>query len=196
MYNVERNVMGIPGLGMIQNFVTQDESDMLVKMLNKRKWHKMIKNKKIVDRKVQHYGYRYDYGGKIPPSIADPIPLEYVKLIDRAKSLGVITEDFNQVIANEYEPGQGIGEHTDHEKFFDEEVMTLSLLSSTTMYYRVAKKHRTKGTELKKIPLSERSLGIMTKDARYIWTHEIPKRAVTEKRISLTFRKVSDEYIK
>ena len=36
---------------------------------------------------------------------------------------------------------------------------------------------------------------ILTGDARYKWTHEIQKKDVTKKRISLTMRKVSDMYM-
>jgi alkylated DNA repair dioxygenase AlkB len=187
-YTIINDVQGIPGLIYIPNFITKEEEREIVKMLNKRTWHYMKKFGKNI-RKVQHYGYLYNYhGGK--PKKADPIPSKYRNLIKKANKLNVIKEKFNQVIVNEYEPGHGIGPHTDHEKQFDKEVMSLSMVGETVMQFV----HLESGKK-ERVKLPRRSLAVLTGDSRYKWTHEIRKQDVTKKRISLTMRKVADQYV-
>ena len=104
--------------------------------------------------------------------------------------LKLFGNEFNQVIINEYEPGQGIGAHTDHQKFFGPKIVSVSLISPVVMNFAYNDE---------KIPvlLEPNSCVSMERDARYKWTHEIParktdtingKRFPRTKRISLTFR--------
>jgi len=100
----------------------------------------------------------------------------------------------DQVIVNEYEPGQGIAPHIDCEPCFEDTIISLSLGSDAVMEFQHSK---TKG----KIPLllKRRSLVILKSESRYNWLHSIPARKTDtidnhkiqrENRISLTFRKV------
>ena len=112
----------------------------------------------------------------------------------RLVAAGHFEELPDQVIANEYLPGQGISAHVDCEPCFGDTIVSLSLLSSCEMAFR----EKASGARLGVI-LEPCSLVIMKDRARYAWTHEIPARksdfifgnkVERSRRISLTFRKV------
>jgi len=99
----------------------------------------------------------------------------------------------DQIIINEYTPGQGIKPHLDHITSFAEIVISLTLLSSVTMDFTSIE-----SKESKPIYLERRSLVILSGDARYKWTHGIEGRLYDTvkgktkqrgRRISITFRK-------
>lgn len=132
---------------------------------------------------AQHYGYRYDYTSKSLSSNVQPIP-DWLKPL-----MGKLDSNFDQVIINKYEPGQGISAHTDHTSLFGDTVVSISLCSATTMTF-------TKPGKLYiDLRLNPRSALWLQKDSRYKWKHEIPSRMSDSKvprrrRISITFRKI------
>lgn len=98
----------------------------------------------------------------------------------------------DQIIVNEYLPGQGISEHIDCTPCFGGTICSLSLGSSCLMDF-------TKGALKQSILLEPRSLLILKSDSRYLWKHGIASRRIDklrslqikrERRISLTFRNV------
>ncbi len=100
----------------------------------------------------------------------------------------------DQVIANEYLPGQGISAHIDCVPCFDDTIVSISLLSACEMVFRDVR-----GPAACGVLLQPRS-GVLLRDSgRYGWTHEIPARKSDivngvrtdrSRRFSLTFRKV------
>ena len=99
-----------------------------------------------------------------------------------------------QLIINEYEPGQGIAPHTDRVDVFDDQIISVSLGSDIVMDFI-----NSKTLETKSILLKRRSLLLMSEDARYEWKHTIPARKSDKigpikvdrgKRVSLTFRRI------
>lgn len=109
----------------------------------------------------------------------------------------------DQVIVNEYCGNQGIAAHIDSPASFTGVVAMVSLLESWAMEFQ-KKRDKTKVVQR----LERRSATILEGDARYKWTHKIPKRKTEpglvkpgnkkpsriprDRRISLTFRKVVD----
>ncbi|MDQ3774229.1 MAG: alpha-ketoglutarate-dependent dioxygenase AlkB [Pseudomonadota bacterium] len=100
----------------------------------------------------------------------------------------------DQVIVNEYEPGQGIKDHVDCEPCFTDTVASLSLGSKCVMHFTEKDTRR-----VVPVLLEPRSLVVLTGPARYEWTHGIPPRKSDEIRadsfrrsrcVSLTFRQV------
>ena len=100
----------------------------------------------------------------------------------------------DQVIINEYKPGQGISSHIDCEPCFKNTIVSLSLGSGCIMDF-------TNKSNKKKIPvwLAPRSLVVLSGEARYKWLHGIAARKSDkwdgneyerQRRVSLTFRKV------
>lgn len=158
-----------------------------------------------LSRSVQHYGYKYEYTIKEPQTrklIPTTAPPKVIECIGAALfTLGILKSEPNQYIVNKYLPGEGIGTHRDHHPIFDYDVATLSLGSPIVMTFRPYPL----GDSEEKIDvlLPVGSILIFGGDARYKWSHEIVKRksdVVDGKRIprgeriSVTFRRVRDEY--
>ncbi len=182
--NVEE--LDIPGLKYAREFLTATEEEELVATIDRCEWNSDIK------RRVQHYGWRYDYKArKVDPSMhLGRLPDWAEKLAHRLVSKGLVRELPDQVIVNEYIATQGIRPHSDSPSFADG-IATISLLESWEMVFR-EKSTKRKVNQV----LERRSVAIMNGDSRYRWTHEIPNRKTAparvkrRRRISLTFRKV------
>ena len=181
---------GVPGLKYVPDFISEREEKDLVAEIDEAGWSTELQ------RRVQHYGWRYDYKARqIDASMRiGPLPEWAVRLAERLGSKGLLTDPPDQVIVNEYAGDQSIAKHVDSENFADG-IATISLLESWEMVFREEENPRHKET----LRLDRRSVAIMTGDARYRWTHEIPKRKYEagpagrverRRRISLTFRKV------
>ncbi len=178
----------IDGLIYIPNFITKNEQDSLISEIDSRDWDLSLK------RRTQHYGYRYDYTKK---------------KIDKSLHLGELPDFLNkyseslrgwfekspdQVIINEYYPGQGISRHTDCVPCFSNVVASLSLNSTCIMDFE-----QWGSSKKKSFLLEPLSLLILDGEARYRWMHAIQPRQEDiwndkilprERRVSLTFRKV------
>jgi alkylated DNA repair dioxygenase AlkB len=182
--------MIIPGLTYVPNFISSDEEDSLLLQIDTQPWLTDLK------RRVQHYGYKYDYKSRSIDSSMElgPLPLWASDLSD--KLLSVTSEKPDQVIVNEYLPGQGINNHIDCVPCFTSKIISLSLGSDCVMNLT-----NTWGEEKEVVPilLERRSLLILEGKARYLWMHGIPARKTDQigdrviertRRVSLTFRKV------
>ena len=94
-------------------------------------------------RRVRHFGYRYDYKARSVTSDAylGPLPewLEHVGA--RLVTDGLFAHLPDQVIANEYLPGQGISAHVDCVPCFDNTIVSVSLLSHCEMDFRDTRSH-------------------------------------------------------
>ncbi len=104
---------------------------------------------------------------------------------------GISDRLFDQMLINEYFPGQGIAMHCDY-KPFDRTVVSLSLLSPCVMNFRHVEDGRTTS-----MLLETRSLLILSDEARYRWQHGIARRKndrwqgqviPRSRRLSVTFR--------
>lgn len=98
---------------------------------------------------------------------------------------------FDQLLVNEYLPGQGIAWHVDYQPF-DRTVVSLSLLSACVMELRHVADGRREA-----ILLEPRSLLVLSDEARYQWQHAIARRKSDriqgvaiprQRRLSVTFR--------
>ncbi|RZJ87724.1 MAG: hypothetical protein EOO60_11885, partial [Hymenobacter sp.] len=101
----------------------------------------------------------------------------------------------DQVIVNEYEPGQGIAPHIDCTPCFDDTVISISLGSACIMNLF----HADDATQTYDQVLMPGSVIILQGEARFQWRHGIRsvksdiiegQRVVRQRRVSLTFRKV------
>jgi alkylated DNA repair dioxygenase AlkB len=100
----------------------------------------------------------------------------------------------DQVIVNEYLPGQGIANHIDCEPCFGDTIISISLNSTAIMDFI-----NTKTKQKVEVFLEPRSLVVISGISRKIWTHGIPARKIDhfnaqkierKLRLSLTFREV------
>ena len=143
---------------------------------------------------MQHYGYKYDYKARgITQDLQlEPIPDWLARYCELLATEEVFTRPPDQVIINEYLPGQGITPHIDCVPCFGDTIASLSLGSPCVMEF-------SKGAEKIPVLLEPRSLVVLFGDARYRWKHAIPLRKTDvmdgmkyqrERRLSLTFRTV------
>ena len=182
----------IPGFVLVHNFITEAEEQELVQMIDETgQWNSEL------SRRVQHYGWRYDYRSRRIDETAylGPLPEWAGKLGRRLFENGHVPYLPNQVIVNEYVNNQGITAHIDSSAFADGVAM-ISLLETWEMDF-------TKGRRKVTRRLERRSAVVLLGDARYKWKHSIRKRKSEPaneqsgrkrvprgRRVSLTFRKV------
>lgn len=184
---LQRCVPAAPGLHYLPSFLTPEHQSDIIARLDSADWNNDLR------RRVQQYGWRYDYRAKaITPD------LYLGKLPDWLQTLaqqvydqtGLFDRLPEQVIVNEYQGAQGIAEHTDHPGF-GPAIATVSLLESWEMKF--APRYR---RPAQPALLESGSCMTMTGDSRRVWTHCIPTRASEPngarrgRRISLTFRTV------
>ncbi|WP_250253502.1 alpha-ketoglutarate-dependent dioxygenase AlkB [Chryseobacterium sp. Marseille-Q3244] len=184
------NLSAINGLKYIPNFITCAEEKNLINAVNSAPWLNDLK------RRVQHYGYKYDYRARALnySMYLGDLPEWAAPFIKRISRENLIKKDPDQLIVNEYLPGQGIANHVDCQPCFDETIFSLSLGSTCLMdFVNVQSK------DVMALLLEPRSLLVMSGEARYGWSHGIAGKKSDEykgqnfprsTRISLTFRKV------
>lgn len=183
-------MVDIPGLRYLADYVDEAREQALIGLLDRQLWLTELR------RRVQHYGYKYDYKGrKVGPEMyLGPLPEWLLPLCRQLKDAGLMPRVADQVIVNEYEPGQGIAPHVDCVPCFADTIASMTLGSSCLMEF-------TKLKTREKVPLflPRRSLVVLSGEARYGWRHAIParKRDTHEgktvergRRLSLTFRNV------
>lgn len=185
--------IGVDAIGdllYVPDFLSDIEHDDLWREVNLAPWLSDIK------RRVQHYGWRYDYKArKIDQSMfLNNFPLWAVELAEKLFKLGYIGNIPDQLIVNEYMPGQGIANHVDCKPCFTDTVISISLGSNCVMdFINLITKEKIE------LLLPPKSLVVIKGDSRYKWSHGIAARKVDvfsqrkyerTRRISLTFRKV------
>jgi alkylated DNA repair dioxygenase AlkB len=188
---IQENILSINGLEYHDNFITSAEHSELINIIDEQPWLDDLK------RRVQHYGYKYDYKRR---NIDKTMHLGEIP--DWCKNIGIKLQangiiDFmpDQVIINEYLPGQGISNHIDCEPCFNDTIISLSLKSSCIMQFT----NNLNAQKVIPILLEPCSLVVLKKDARYNWMHGIKavktdnfygEKIIRRRRVSLTFRKV------
>ncbi len=180
----------VTGLTYVPDFITPQEEAAFTDMIDKQPWLTALK------RRVQHYGWKYDYTARQVDATMrlGPLPNWLMDYCQRLYDGGHFRKLPDQVIINEYMPGQGIASHVDCMPCFAETIASLSIGSPCVMDFVDT------ATEEKISHLLEpRSLVIFTHDARYRWKHGIAARKTDRyegqiiqrsRRISLTFRNV------
>ncbi len=184
-------VTAIPGLHYIKDYINQDQHDWLLDRIDEQQWLDDLK------RRVQHYGFKYDYKArKVNHDMRIGELPEWLKsLSQKLYEDEHMPEVADQVIINEYQPGQGISSHIDCEPCFKDTIVSLSLGSDCVINFT------NKFDRTKKIPvwLAPRSLVVLSEEARHDWLHGIPARKsdvwdgrkyARQRRVSLTFRSV------
>ena len=188
-----KKIKEVPGLYYIDN-VNIDLEKVLIKV-DKCEWKSLSKSSN--SRKVQHYGYKYNYRTRNIHEKCEDMPLFLTRIINKlikiCKIKKLINYDytFNQCIINNYESKQGISRHIDIKEYGD----VIGCYSAGGYGTMIFKKYDISH----KITVSPGSLYIMTGDSRYKWTHEMPpcvydivdgKKIKRNRRVSLTFRNV------
>jgi len=178
------------GLLVLENFISSEEENVLLKTFDELGWDKVLK------RRVQHFGWRYDYRARRvdPSSYLGPLPRWASELAERLLDAKVIADLPDQVIVNNYDGAQGIARHVDCLDCFSGPVVTISLLETWDMVFNRKRKDGTSERFVQALP--RLSATVLSDEAREVWTHEIPSRSFEHglprvRRISITLRKVA-----
>lgn len=183
-------VHSISGLTYVRDYVNPIQQKQLLQHIDQQPWLSDLK------RRVQHYGYRYDYRHRAIDSTLHlgPLPDWAIWLAEQLCTDHFVAHIPDQLIINEYEPGQGIASHIDCVPCFDDTILSISLESACVMDFTAT----SSTTHIPRL-LEAGSLVVMRDEARYHWKHGIAKRKYDlydgqkierGRRVSLTFRKV------
>lgn len=186
------NVVQTPvdGFFIIEEFLTEEEEDILVQKIYEHKW-KFDRTKK---RRVQIYGPwhddQYNIMRHIPPT---PIPKFLKKMCQKingycnshVNNVARFGNDYTtEIFINEYVSHSYLRYHTDNRKTYEELIVGVSALSQGILSF-------SKGSITHDINIPPRSMYVMMGDARYIYKHAVPEIMGTDyKRISVTVRGV------
>lgn len=178
----------IIGLSLYLNIITEDNELKIINALDQNEWSNSL------SRRTQHYGYIYDYKSKNANIKGNIFLPELENVAQWLENNNIMTKP-TQCIINEYTQNQYISKHIDSPLIFGPIIVSLSLGEDTNFYFI-----NTETKEKIEIEVPRRSLLILKDEARYKWTHEIPKRKTyilngniikkreNYRRISLTFR--------
>nr|CAI5819205.1 unnamed protein product [Callosobruchus analis] len=160
-------VPGAPAtLYYIPNFITENEENHILKCVYsvpKPKWTCLL------NRKLQDYGGVPHEKGMIP----EPIPKWLQTYMDKVDALKIFAgKKTNQVLINEYLPGQGIMPHTDG-PLFHPTIATISCGSHTVLAFLENNEHR---KFVCNVLVEQRSLLIVKDDLYSHYLHCIPEQ--------------------
>jgi len=199
----------VPGLYIFLDFLTEEEEQDMIDRVLGDCWETSVHRRQPKNRRVQHYGYKFDYGLRRCDMSAPVKPYpEWLlgvtgkidgKVHDLVKSSNGRSWKSDQLTINEYLPGQGIAQHVDTHSAFEDGLTSLSLGSSAVIRFCPFGRKDL----FEDILLPRRSLLVMTGKARYSYTHGIIQRksdnikglgqVLRNPRWSLTFRQAKPE---
>lgn len=184
----------VPGFLLFPDFIDSQKEEKLIAEIDEQTW--------VVDykRRLQYYGYRNELESpydlvKFPVPIPPLISELSKEIVDR----GILDSQPDQVIINEYSPGEGIKPHKDR-NYFENQICGVNLGSGCVMRFI-----QVRGGEVVDIEIPRRSLYVIQDEARYKWKHAIPPRKKDnidgniqhrERRLSITYRKVRMDKVK
>jgi alkylated DNA repair dioxygenase AlkB len=174
---------------VVPHFISNAEERALLESIDASAWNTDLK------RRVQQYGYRYDYKARAVSErdrLGD-LPQWAIPIAARLVDCDYFDAMPDQVIVNEYLAGQGISSHTDRTTCFGPVIASLSLGSDVIMNFNES------NGRAGSIVLPRCSLLVLQGAARSKWRHGIAQRrrdAINStafqrnRRVSLTFRSV------
>lgn len=197
--NKHNTMSELDGFYYFPDAIGEELSTAVINFLNIQQWEGITTS--ATGRKVQQYGYKYDYNNnsKHFEKITDiPDPVLKLKQVACEIADSTLEKEFydltklNQCIVNQYKPGHGISAHIDRPALGNI-VVCFTLGSGATLTFTTKKG----GKEIRVDKYVEpNSLYFMTGDSRYSWQHEIKPRLSDGDikrgtRISVTLRTVN-----
>jgi alkylated DNA repair dioxygenase AlkB len=175
----------IPGLRYLPHYVDTQTHDSLLATVDAGSW------RDFGERRAQIYGYSYHHTKGVYR--VEDLPTWAQELAARLLRDGCTPDLADQLIVNDYVPGQGIPAHVDAPLFTDT-IVSISLGSSCLMEFT-----NESGAREEQF-LEPMSALLIAGEARSGWKHAIPARASDSwagrdwpraRRVSLTFRKMA-----
>ncbi len=151
---------GLEGLTLRRDWIDPDAEARLLAAIDRAPWRDDLK------RRVQHYGWRYRYKARAvtPEDYLGPLPTWAQELARRLHDPagGLMARAPDQLIVNEYTPGQGISQHVDR-PVFGPVIASLSLGSKCVMKFT-----RPRSDDVRELVLPRRSLLILRGPAQRV----------------------------
>ena len=176
----------IQGMTYAPDFLSPSEQEAVLREIDQQPWRNDLK------RRVQHYGYRYDYKARrVDPSMyLGPLPALAMPVVNKLVERSLFSHVPDQLIVNEYLPGQGITAHVDCEPCFAGAIAMVSLGWAYEMDFI-----HSRTREVRTVLLATGSALVISGEARYDWLHQIKARRSDRgiqrrRRVSLTFRNI------
>eukprot|EP00485_Elphidium_margaritaceum_P001322 CAMPEP_0202701092 /NCGR_PEP_ID=MMETSP1385-20130828/14195_1 /ASSEMBLY_ACC=CAM_ASM_000861 /TAXON_ID=933848 /ORGANISM="Elphidium margaritaceum" /LENGTH=384 /DNA_ID=CAMNT_0049358421 /DNA_START=16 /DNA_END=1167 /DNA_ORIENTATION=- len=168
-YTLNNDDQFISGLFYVENYVTQQQHDSMVRIVNNNEWQK------VETRVVQHYGYRgvcvddeHASVSKIHRAPFHEIPSEMqcvVQRVLRDDLFGIPSDcDMQQLTVDNFPSFGGLHARLENIHCFDEYIICVSLLSEVVMHFTHIESKQTK-----QLLLRPRSVLVLSGDARYKW---------------------------
>jgi alkylated DNA repair dioxygenase AlkB len=186
--DLDATVARVPGLRIVEDWVTPEEHDRLLEVIDARTWNTDLQ------RRTQHYGWRYDYRARSAVGVdGGELPSWLQRLAERLASEDHFARPAEQVTINEYLPGQGIAAHVDRDRFGP-------VVASLTLGDAYPLRFERDGADQVDVVPPVRSLALFTGECRWVWRHSIAKRRTDptaagrrerRRRVSVTFRTVA-----
>ncbi|VFQ75647.1 unnamed protein product [Cuscuta campestris] len=204
----------INGLWICRDFLTSDQQSSLISDIQAEGWFAEESH-----NQAMRFGDLPEWAVELSNSIREAIL--FTNSGNSKEAIGLFPQDllwreplFDQLIANVYQPGEGICAHIDLMKFEDG-IAIVSLESSCVMHFSRAESeevcpgdnelHGSRSPSTKvPVLLTPGSMALMWGEARYLWKHEINRkqplavgfqewqgRAITQqRRTSVTLRRL------
>jgi len=168
------------GFLLMPDFLTSGEEAALIEFIGSVSFREVRMHGVTAKRRVAQFGWRYSFES-YRLTEGPPVPIAFLDVRERAAKLaGIHADEFSEVLVTEYQPGAGIGWHSDAPHFGI--IAGISLGSTCRMRFRTGEVHR----RTTAVELPPRSIYLLTGSARSEWQHMLPP--VRQTRWSLTFR--------
>jgi alkylated DNA repair dioxygenase AlkB len=172
------------GFSYFADFLSEGEEAKLLSAILTVDLHPLIFQGFEAKRKVESFGYDYHFDKRLVTK-GKEIPEEFIFVIDKvAEFLGMLRDDFAEMLVTEYPPESVINWHRDGPPF--DIIVGISLLSDCTFRLRPYDKGIRKRGSTLSFPVQRRSLYILRGESRNEWEHSIAP--VQEQRYSITLR--------
>jgi alkylated DNA repair dioxygenase AlkB len=177
----------VPGLRYLPGYLDSDTHDRLLAEVDSQPWQAVNG-----ERRIQFYGHWYSHAKGGLYRVGD-LPRWALDVATRLTQDGLMPWLADQLIATDYEPGQGIFAHVDA-PVFEDVIVSISLGSTCIMEFSDGQP----GSE-REVLLEPRSALVVSGEARHAWRHSIPMRhsdtwmnrvLPRTRRVSLTFRRM------
>lgn len=213
-FRIEKNFGGVKGLHLIYDFISQEDEKLIMDALNDPNGSEVWKyvgvnsSNKSEHRQQIIYGNKLNFSnsqafetrGKAPKNIEQlgSKLRHFVKDYNTKNPETKIVGDFSayddstkmEIVVNKYGNKDPLGFHFDQAEYFGDCICGLSIQCDSAISFRKNINGRRRTVTL---PLPNRSMYMMTEDARYKWKHGILHNKITngDYRVSLTFREMT-----
>ncbi|XP_055329730.1 alpha-ketoglutarate-dependent dioxygenase alkB homolog 4-like [Paramacrobiotus metropolitanus] len=192
----------LPGLYIWLDFVSENEEEFLVNCIDQRSWVESQSG-----RRKQDYGPKVNFKKqKLNPASFTGLPGYSRFLLERMISQGDCKDYFSdfrcaELCNLEYtrERGSHIEPHTDDTWLWGDRLVSVNLISDTFLSLIPTDSFAAQSglpPEIRvHVPMPRRSLFLMMGEARHKWKHAIIPEDICDRRLVMTFRELTPEFL-